>query len=412
MAESISEQVLEQLRQIHSNENLEKDNFFREMVQAKEGWVTLKKFSGIKRFKTIINGDLSALVSAVELSNGQFELNEEKTELRKIAVPVSEVEEAVEEKTSEEIALEQELIKKIEVKIASQNTRSIYAKGFSTDPEPTKDSIREFFASFGRVLNLKMRVDDEKKFKGSVFVEYEMVDMANEVAKMNLTYQGKDLLVMFKQDYIDEKSKEKYNGVEWLHTGVGRKSVMHLVEYSGGKDMSFKEIKAMVLPFGKAPYLEPLGPSSDGCGVIELVDKTPEEFLAQLENNTIGPLNFRLPDDVARETFVRKQKEAREAMGRGKGGRGGRGGRGGGRGDFRGGRGGRGGGRGDFRGGRGGRGGRGDSRGGRGDFRGGRGESAGKREHQGENSNDSSDPKRPRSVQSTNGIPTVGSSAK
>ncbi|KAL0084646.1 hypothetical protein J3Q64DRAFT_1743553 [Phycomyces blakesleeanus] len=400
---TMSEQVLEQLCQIHSKENLEKDNFFREMVQAKEGWITLKKYSGIKRFKTIINGDLSALQAAVELSKGQFELNEEKTELRKVPVPEKEetAKEGTEDKTPEELALEQERIKKIEIKITNQNPRSIYAKGFSVDPEADKDVIRDYFASFGRVLNLKMRLDEEKKFKGSVFVEYDSEATANEVANMDLSFENTKLLVMLKQNYIDEKSREKFNGVKWEHTPVGRKAVMSLIEYSGGKDLSFKEIKAMVLPFGKAPYLEPLGPSSDGCGVLELVDKTPEEFLSQLTDNSIGPLNFRLPDDVARETFVRKQKEAREAIGRGRrgGGRGGRGGggRGGGRGDFRGGRGG-----GRGRGGRGGRGGGGD-RGDRGSF--------GKRDHQG-GKTDAPDAKRPCTVQSTNGIPTVGSSSK
>lgn len=89
-----------------------------------------------------------------------------------------------------------------------------------------------------------MRMDEQKKFKGSVFVEFESNEVAESVAaKEDLKFDDKPLELMMKQAYVDMKAEEKYSGQEWKGHENPIKYVKHLVEYEGAKGMSFKEIK-------------------------------------------------------------------------------------------------------------------------------------------------------------------------
>ncbi|KAF7726731.1 hypothetical protein EC973_008505 [Apophysomyces ossiformis] len=325
--ESLEQQVLKQLELIYSKENLEKDNFFREMIQQDpEGWVTLKKLSCIKRFKSLINGNIETFSLAVGLST-EFEVNEDKTKLRKIPVPEPTPEEL--EKQKEE--REKEAQRLVETYIDAKNIRSIYAKGFDTDEQ--KDPIRDYFQSFGRVVSVKMRFDDNKAFKGSVFVEFETAEIAEKARSANMEYKSKPLLVMGKQEYIDMKSKEKFDGQEWAPLNDGRRQA-YVIEFSGAEDMTITEIKALIAQKAKIGSVE-LIPEEKGRGVIQLLETIPEKFMESLEDNKLDPLTFRLADENARRLFFRQQKEGRERRngsrgnGRGRGRGRGRGGKGG-----------------------------------------------------------------------------------
>lgn len=177
------------------------------------------------------------------------------------------------------------------------------------------------FAQFGRVLRLKMRMDDDKKFKGSVFVEFETNEIAEKVAtKEDLKFGDSPLQLMMKQAYIDMKAQEKYSGQEWQGRDHSNKSLKHLVEYEGAKDKSFKEIKvkffSLQKSLGKLESLneiynffsfqelvrtkvevycvEPL--EGEGRGVVQLANMSAEAFLNSLEDNKLGDLTFRLTD--------------------------------------------------------------------------------------------------------------------
>lgn len=83
--------------------------------------VPIKKMSLIKRFKQIIEGDLSLFEEAVSTSPESFELNEAKTHLRCI----KKVEEPKKEEEKDEKQSKNE--EKIKNHIESLNHRSIYA---------------------------------------------------------------------------------------------------------------------------------------------------------------------------------------------------------------------------------------------------------------------------------------------
>ncbi|KAI9310909.1 hypothetical protein BX666DRAFT_2032400 [Dichotomocladium elegans] len=318
MAEPSAEsKVLEQLDSIYSKENLAKNEFFREMIeQDPDHWVSLKKFSAIKQFKELIKDDVEILIRAVELSEGRFEINEDKTKLRKAHV---------QEKTEEEI--EQQRLEISCKYMAAQNARSIYAKGFPVSPEsPSRQALIKYFKEFGRVLMLKMRTDEQRNFKGSVFVEYESPEVAKEVIVKQLEYEGKELEVMSKQEYIDMKAREKFQGVAFKTPDMDRpQRCTYVIQFEGAGDMLYKDIKELVSKKAKIGHLQGIG--REGAGAIELRDQTPEQFLESLgEDHKIGDIVFMLADVDARDAmFASRGNYERYLMGKSKGkGRGGK----------------------------------------------------------------------------------------
>lgn len=332
--------VHRQLLAIFDPENIAKDNFFRELVErTPEGWVPIKKLSMIKRFKEIIEGDLSLFETAVTLAPLDFEINQDKTQLRCVKKKENPVQEKEEAKDRSAVALM--------THIDLQNKRSIYAKGFSVEEEPTEAELKEFYSKYGRVVSLRLRREGQKNrdgaFKGSIFVEFESPEIAETVVNEATEYKSAEvpLMNMIKADYVEMKRVEKYSGMEYE---IARSNHRHLIEYNiNGQDIRYKDVKDLVKKVHSSiGRLEPL--KVEGTGVIELFRTTPEEFLAKLDNQTIEGVNFFLVSAEARSHFNKVQKENKSARGRGGARGGGRGGRGGG---GRGGRGGR-----DFRGGK------------------------------------------------------------
>merc|ERR1712093_84300 len=111
--------------------------------------------------------------------------------------------------------------------------RSIYAKGFPEEETTgnnnardgrrggqqhstrTQQELEKFFGSLGvgKVNAVRMRRDEQKKFKGSVFVEFATLESAKAFLELDPipTYPGQDkpLEVMSKKAYVDMKAKEK-----------------------------------------------------------------------------------------------------------------------------------------------------------------------------------------------------------
>ncbi|KAI8329939.1 hypothetical protein BC941DRAFT_189480 [Chlamydoabsidia padenii] len=304
----MEQKVLDELVEIYSEKNLEKDSFFREMTQQHpEGWITLKKLSLIKRFKILINGDISILIAAANLAPEKFEISDDKTKLRAIAPS------------------ETEQVKQVDEKVDSkkdfwliQNRRSIYAKGLPCDPEPTKADLMNFFQEFGRVIHIKYRREDDKTFKGSIFVEFETNEMAASMLGKEHCYEENDLLVMNKQDYVDMKSKEKYDGAFFTTLGPERR-MRHFVEFSGADGLGPSGTKELFdnhkVKVGRFEFMK----GQKGVGVVQLYDDmTADQFLATLEdNNKLGPLTFRLASEYIQIARERRDKN-NNSRGRGR----------------------------------------------------------------------------------------------
>jgi SWI/SNF-related matrix-associated actin-dependent regulator of chromatin subfamily A member 5 len=83
----------------------------------------MKKISNIKRFKTLVNGDLSLFQNAVQLAPEDFKINDQKTHLRCCKKVLTE-----EEKKEDETEKKQNAF---ESKLHTQNQRSIYCVSFN-----------------------------------------------------------------------------------------------------------------------------------------------------------------------------------------------------------------------------------------------------------------------------------------
>lgn len=94
-------------------------------------------------------------------------------------------------------------------------SRSIYAKGFGEETKSTGLEIESFFEPYGPINSVRLRRSDDGGFKGSVFVEF--YDDEGQQRFMDLDpkpqWNGKDLQIMTKQEYVDMKHDGIMDGV-------------------------------------------------------------------------------------------------------------------------------------------------------------------------------------------------------
>lgn len=155
---------------------------------------TLHSFKRMRRFQPF-----EAIVKALKTSE-TLELADNDTAVRrKVPLP-------------ESVSTEQnpDVIKVFEDKAMS---RSIYAKGFGRfgSEEPTTQlDIEAFFQPYGPIKAVRLRRNDSKIFKGSVFVEFDTEDKQKEFLALDPKpqWKGQDLLIKSKKEYCDEKVEE------------------------------------------------------------------------------------------------------------------------------------------------------------------------------------------------------------
>ncbi|RMX98500.1 hypothetical protein D0868_10058 [Hortaea werneckii] len=93
-------------------------------------------------------------------------------------------------------------------------TRSIYAKGFGEEHEKTHLDIENFFQPYGTVNAVRLRRKDDGEFKGSVFVEFGDEETQKSFLELDPKpqFDGKDLQIMSKQEYVDTKREGILDG--------------------------------------------------------------------------------------------------------------------------------------------------------------------------------------------------------
>ncbi|KAK4505476.1 hypothetical protein PRZ48_003439 [Zasmidium cellare] len=114
--------------------------------------------------------------------------------------------------------------------------RSIYAKGFGEEHEDTAFKIEEFFEPYG-VRGVRLRREKDGTFKGSVFVEFESEEAAEQFLNMEEPpkFNDTELKIMSKKEYVDEKSEGIRNGTVKPNSPTRRFS-NHRDNRRGGRD--------------------------------------------------------------------------------------------------------------------------------------------------------------------------------
>lgn len=164
-----------------SDSNFRKDLFLRSAAEKDpEGFIPIATLLTFNRLKALTT-DVAAVAEAMS-SSDVVVVSECKTKIRrKEALPIDD----------------------------NSKQRTLYVKGFPTDEDISIETISDFFSKFGKVLMVRLRREhgDDKKFKGSCFVEFssedemkKTVDESNEtslneygvpVSKVTLCYKEK-----------------------------------------------------------------------------------------------------------------------------------------------------------------------------------------------------------------------------
>ena len=103
--------------------------------------------------------------------------------------------------------LDEDHFKAIEVE---SDPRTIYVKGFGEESSSTQFDIEEFFDPYGPTRAVRLRRNEEKYFKGSVFVEFDTEELAKAFLELDPkpTYKEKELQIMSKKEYTGKKKSD------------------------------------------------------------------------------------------------------------------------------------------------------------------------------------------------------------
>ncbi|KAL0571289.1 hypothetical protein V5O48_010680 [Marasmius crinis-equi] len=167
-----------------ADSNLPYDKFMWSLhSRDPEHWVSIDTIAAFKRMRQFSKHGVAWVTDALRTSEF-FEVDESGRKVRR----------------------------KTEVKEPTgQFARSVYAKGFPDEDDKLQERLEDFFQGYASTNEVRMRRDEDKKFKNSVFVEF--TEPSGVQAFLNAdpkpTFDGKELLVMTKEDYCEMKIKEK-----------------------------------------------------------------------------------------------------------------------------------------------------------------------------------------------------------
>ncbi|KAJ3510261.1 hypothetical protein NLJ89_g4779 [Agrocybe chaxingu] len=201
--------AMQQVEFYFADANLPYDKFMWTLYSKDpEHWIPLATVGSFKRMREHSANGMEWLANAIRLSTF-LEVDETGTKIRRTTEPQEP---------------------------KGQFERSVYAKGFGEEDPTLQGRLEEFFRQYGVVSAVRMRRDEHKKFKGSVFTEFTEFDTVKKFleADPKPTWNGNELLIMTKEDYCEMKIKEK---------GLTGKSANHRRELLSSKKFdAFREM--------------------------------------------------------------------------------------------------------------------------------------------------------------------------
>ena len=155
--------------------------------------------------------------------------------LKQMTTEVDKVSEALKDSDSVVLSADGKKLKRAEPlpDVDTSADRTLYVKGYPLeDADVTIESVAEQFTKYGKVSYVRLRRGNDKKFKGSCFVEFsspaEMQaanDAANADGKMNLEYKGTPFLcvIPFKTWHANKQAKAEKRKAEKETTTTSNK---------------------------------------------------------------------------------------------------------------------------------------------------------------------------------------------
>ncbi|KAK5660337.1 hypothetical protein OQA88_12878 [Cercophora sp. LCS_1] len=92
--------------------------------------------------------------------------------------------------------------------------QSVYIKGFGEETDTLQVDIEAWAAKYGEVDRIKLRREDDGKFKGSVFIEFHNPELAEKFVALDPApkFQDKELVIMTKTAYTEMKLEQIRSG--------------------------------------------------------------------------------------------------------------------------------------------------------------------------------------------------------
>lgn len=183
--------IRKQVEFYFSDSNLPQDKFLFDQVGGSANKpIPIKVIHSFKRMRHF--QPYSAVVAALRESE-MLEVTENEEIQRKVPLP------------------SEDEIKRFEDRTLS---RSIYAKGFGEEKPSTQFDIEAFFTPYGPTNAVRLRRDQHRNFKGSVFVEFDSDETQKAFLDLDSKpqFEGKELKIMSKQEYVEGKAKDIAEG--------------------------------------------------------------------------------------------------------------------------------------------------------------------------------------------------------
>lgn len=192
------DEIRKQVEFYFSDHNLARDKFlYNKIGGTKNVPVPIKMIHSFKRMVRF--EPFEAVIKALKDSKA-LEVTDDEMVKRREPLP-----EEFENKTHEEIT---------EIVENKSMARSVYVKGFGLEKPTTQFDLEAYFSEFGPTHGVRLRRADDHSFKGSVFVEFKNEETAKAFLeqKPEPTYDGRDLRVLSKKAYCDEKVQQIRDG--------------------------------------------------------------------------------------------------------------------------------------------------------------------------------------------------------
>lgn len=208
---SVAAKILKQVEFYFSNSNLPRDKFLSGIVkESEEGWCPIATIASFKRMKQLTD-DISVVVAALKTSEKLAVSDDGEKVRRKDPLPDT----------------------------LDFTERSVYVKGFaeSATLDDLEEEVNKHLEEGEKLVCVRMRRfrEGEKKFKGSVFLEFETEKAAQRFSSLTikLSDDAEPLLIMMKAAYISKKKVE----IE------ARKAAKKAEKASGGEEKEQKKGK-------------------------------------------------------------------------------------------------------------------------------------------------------------------------
>ena len=184
--------IKEQVEFYFGEANMRKDKFLQKKTKESDGWVSIEVLLTFNKLKALTT-DVKTVADALKDSD-LVEVSEDGTKIKRGSDIPSE---------------------------DTTKVRTLYVKGYPVDDaDVTIESVTEEFKSYGNIQYVRLRKDPmTKKFKGSVFVEFDNRDSVAAIVKaayeedgktMKMQYKGTDYAcVMYMDEWLERKEAKK-----------------------------------------------------------------------------------------------------------------------------------------------------------------------------------------------------------